>query len=101
MYAIEETHLNVVFQVEGTRSALDKLNIRIEFSSENSPRGGPGGRGRGGRGGGGFRGGPRNERRGGRGGGFRGGFRGNNRGFSAGSAPRVDNEAEFPTLGSK
>jgi len=117
--SFEEEADEMSHKAEGTRSALDKLNIKIEFASESSPRGGPGGRGRGGRGG--ERGGRfnsdrprRDERRGGgggsrgdrggsgRGGGFRGGFRGNSRGFSGGSsAPRVDNEMEFPSLGSK
>lgn len=76
--------------VDETRATLEKLNIQITFTD--SGRSGPRGRGRG-------RGGSFTPRgRGGRGG--RGGFS-DRRGDGKGSVPRVDNESDFPTLGSR
>lgn len=77
--------------VDETRATLEKLNIQITFAD--GGRSGPRGRGRGGRGGS-FT--PRG--RGGRG--ARGGFS-DRRGDGKGSVPRVDNESDFPTLGSR
>ena len=82
-----------ILQTEDTKATLDKLNIQIRFSdnARGSPGGGRGGRGRG-RGFGGGR--PPRRGRGDFGGGFR-----NNR--QDNHAPMVDNESEFPSLGSK
>lgn len=74
------------------------MNIQITFAE--SGRGGGGGSGgmRGGRGGRGrgFGGPPRGPRSGGRG---RGGFE--KRGGDRNAVPRVDNEADFPSLGGR